>query len=160
VDAATSTLWQQNASAMTSDKVEPVPTIRVINATTFAVARYMTLRHSTDNVCCLNFASATNPGGGFLIGAQAQEEDLTRASGLYSCLLRAPEYYDANRTDNNHSLYQDMMIYSPHVPVFRDDSNALIAEPWKTTIITAPAPNRGAIIMNHPSHVMEIEETF
>jgi hypothetical protein len=49
VDAATSTLWQQNASAMTNDKVEPVPTIRVINATTFAVARYMTLRHSTDN---------------------------------------------------------------------------------------------------------------
>jgi uncharacterized protein (TIGR02452 family) len=35
---------------------------------------------------------------------------------------------------------------------------SLIAQPWKTTTITAPAPNHGAIIMNYPSH--EIEETF
>jgi uncharacterized protein (TIGR02452 family) len=34
----------------------------------------------------------------------------------------------------------------------------LIAQPWKTTIITTPAPNHCAIIMNHPSH--EIEEMF
>jgi len=34
------------------------------------------------DVVCLNFASAKNPGGGFLSGSRAQEESLARSSGL------------------------------------------------------------------------------
>lgn len=49
------------------------------------------------SVVLLNFASAKNPGGGFLGGARAQEEDLARASALYPALERASEYYEANR---------------------------------------------------------------
>src|SRR5687768_15049676 len=49
------------------------------------------------HLACLNFASAKNPGGGFLGGAEAQEESLARSSGLYPCLLKAPEYYARNR---------------------------------------------------------------
>jgi len=35
------------------------------------------------HLACSNFASAKNPGGGFLGGSEAQEESLARSSGLY-----------------------------------------------------------------------------
>ena len=54
---------------------------------------------------CLNFASAKRPGGGFLGGAQAQEESLARASGLYPCLLTQPEYYTRNKDISAPALY-------------------------------------------------------
>jgi uncharacterized protein (TIGR02452 family) len=45
----------------------------------------------------------------------AQEEDLARCSGLYSCLQSKPLYYNANILKDD-SLYTDGMIYSPNVP--------------------------------------------
>ena len=48
-------------------------------------------RHASapGGVAALNFASARNPGGGFLRGAQAQEESLARSSALYDhCCIR------------------------------------------------------------------------
>ena len=38
------------------------------------------------NVCVLNFASATNPGGGVVNGSSAQEECICRCTTLYPCL--------------------------------------------------------------------------
>jgi uncharacterized protein (TIGR02452 family) len=104
----------------------------------------------------LNFASAKNPGGGFLNGSQAQEEALARASGLYPCLLTAREYYERNRA-NRSAVYLDLAIFSPQVPFFRDDSGVLLEKPILASVITAPAPNAGAVEQNEPKNVGEIE---
>ncbi|NBM15481.1 TIGR02452 family protein [Streptomyces sp. GC420] len=100
-------------------------------------------------VAVLNFASARNPGGGFLNGAQAQEEALCRASALYTCLLRAPEYYEHHRAERS-AFYSDRVIHSPAVPVFRDDRGELLDEPFPVGFLTSPAPNAGVILRRTP----------
>jgi uncharacterized protein (TIGR02452 family) len=100
-----------------------------------------------DVVLCLNFASAKNPGGGFLGGAQAQEESLARSSGLYPSLLSQPRFYEFHRQQHD-LLYSDHMIYSPNVPVFRDDSGTFLEQAYRAAFITSPAPNAGAISTN------------
>lgn len=117
----------------------PPPIMTVTAETTQAAGQRMA---ADGPVVLLNFASARNPGGGFLRGAKAQEEDVTRCSGLYPCLLTAPEYYSVNRAQKS-MMYTDHIIYSPGVPFFRIKSDTLIEEPFEASVITAPAPNAG-----------------
>jgi uncharacterized protein (TIGR02452 family) len=42
------------------------------------------------------------------------------------------------------------MIFSPSVPVFRDDEGALLARPYPVSFATAAAPNAGALGTGHP----------
>lgn len=93
----------------------------------------------------LNFASAKNPGGGFLRGAKSQEEDLARCSALYELTQRA--YYDANRECGS-MLYTNHVLHSPEVPFFRDESLDLLASPFTASVVTAPAPNAGEALRN------------
>ncbi|TYB43006.1 TIGR02452 family protein [Actinomadura chibensis] len=116
--------------------------IEVTDETTLAAARRLRARGTVP--FALNFASAKNPGGGFLKGAHAQEEGLARSSGLYASLRSAKEFYDFHRAQGD-LLYSDHMIYSPGVPVFRDDEGRLLDEPYEVAFLTSPAPNRGAI---------------
>jgi uncharacterized protein (TIGR02452 family) len=37
------------------------------------------------------------------------------------------------------------VIYSPRVPVFRDDDGTLLPAPYEVSFLTAAAPNRGAV---------------
>jgi uncharacterized protein (TIGR02452 family) len=131
----------------------------VQSETTFTAARRLVARLGPHKVAALNFASAKNPGGGFLGGSQAQEECLARASALYPSLLTQPRYYDANRAGRS-SLYSDHLIVSPKVCVFRDDEDRLLDEPWEVTIITSPAPNAGAIAENSPVELPRVESVF
>mgnify|MGYP003880738005 FL=1 len=107
------------------------------------------------NPMCLNFASAKNPGGGFLGGSAAQEESLARSSALYPTLLRHQEYYNSNRAHGS-CFYLDYMIYSPLVPVFRTDDGELLKEPELVSFLTAPAVNTGVVLNKEPKREHEI----
>lgn len=89
----------------------------------------------------LNFANALVPGGAYIMGGNAQEESLCRASLLYYTIKDVKEFYSANR---RHILpdYTDAMIFSENVPVIRDDSGAMLGAPVSCDFITSPAVNR------------------
>lgn len=108
-----------------------------------------------EKIAVLNFASAKNPGGGFLNGAQAQEESLARSSALYNSLLKGHEYYDYHRA-NRSTFYSDRMIYSPNCPVFKDDAGNLLEQPCFVDFITSPAPNAGVISPDEADQIPEV----
>ncbi|MFJ9348502.1 TIGR02452 family protein [Streptomyces sp. NPDC101237] len=110
-------------------------------------------------VAVLNFASARNPGGGYLNGAQAQEEALCRASALYACQLHARAFYDHHRAHRD-PFYSDRVIHSPAVPVFRDDRGRLLAEPYRAGFLTAAAPNAGVIRRTAPERTAELPDVL
>ncbi|MFI2510492.1 TIGR02452 family protein [Streptomyces sp. NPDC018972] len=135
----------------------PVPAFRPVG-TRFEVTGESSLeaaRRLADHVAVLNFASARNPGGGYLNGAQAQEEALCRASALYTCLLRAPGFYAHHRAHRD-PFYTDRVIHSPAVPVFRDDRGRLLDEPFTAGFLTSPAPNAGVILRTAPERAGEV----
>jgi uncharacterized protein (TIGR02452 family) len=101
-------------------------------------------------IAVLNFASARNPGGGYLGGARAQEEDLCRVSALYTTLLQAPDHYAAHRASKD-PAYSHRVIYSPDVPVYRDVRYRLLETPYRLAFLTSPAPNAGVIARDRPS---------
>ncbi len=128
--------------------------IVVENATVLHGATLLTA--TGQEVGCLNFASAKNPGGGFLNGAQAQEESLAVSSTLYDTQLKNHGFYDYNRGRKTY-LYSDHMIYSPGVVVFRNDDGELLHEPYQLNIITSPATNIGAMKTNNPEELQYAE---
>jgi uncharacterized protein (TIGR02452 family) len=128
----------------------------VLNETTLHAARRLVEAEPGTRVLALNFASARHPGGGFLQGSQAQEESLARASGLYACITQFRAMYEANAHSPS-LLYTDHMIYSPDVPVFRDDDDALLEQFYPVSFVTAPAVNVGAQRRNDPDRLREVE---
>ena len=98
-------------------------------------------------VCVLNFASATNPGGGVAHGASAQEECICRCTTLYPCLKSNEmwqRFYLPHRKAAN-QLYNNDCIYTPQVCVFKSDTRFPEMLPrnewWYTDIISCAAPN-------------------
>lgn len=103
--------------------------------------------YSEFSTCVLNFASATNPGGGVVWGSTAQEECLCRCSTLYANLTARKlwrPFYEAHREQNN-PLYNDDCIYTPDVVVFKSDTREPELLPqedwWRVNVITCAAPN-------------------
>jgi uncharacterized protein (TIGR02452 family) len=130
--------------------------IEVRNESTLAAARRLVERGNRP--AALNFASAKNPGGGFLGGARAQEESLARSSGLYACLAGNPMYALHRARDD--ALYTNYAIYSPEVPVFRDDDGTLFAPPYGCAFVTSPAVNAKVVLERDPSRGPEIREAM
>ena len=107
-------------------------------------------------VCVLNFASATNPGGGVVNGSSAQEECICRCTTLYPCLNNDElwtKFYKPHRKAAN-PLYNNDCIYTPNVCVFKSDINfpELLSRDrwWRVNILTCAAPN----LRERPSNPM------
>lgn len=104
-------------------------------------------RYLGQKTCVLNFASATNPGGGVVWGSTAQEECLCRCSTLYANLTQRKlwsSFYEPHREQHN-PLYNDDCIYTPDVVVFKSDTASPEILPrnewWRVNVITCAAPN-------------------
>jgi uncharacterized protein (TIGR02452 family) len=128
----------------------------VAESTNQAIARLGT---TPGHVAALNFASAKNPGGGWLGGARAQEESIARASALVACLDAQPAHYQRNRGQRS-ALYLDLAIFSPGVPFFRDDDGAWLERPILASIITAAAPNVSALRQHQSPDLARVETTL
>ena len=98
------------------------------------------LNYGQGRTIALNFANAMYAGGGYILGGNAQEEALCRASMLYYTIKTAKKYYHVNRL---HLLpdYTDSMIYSRNVPIIRDNSGNLLESPELCDFVTCPAVN-------------------
>lgn len=129
-----------NSKQNNEKKISYHEIISIINNTVINTIIDMRGKEKKDNIIALNFASAKNPGGGFRNGANAQEESIVRASALYKCLMRNSEFYEYHRLQNS-PLYTNRMIYSPDVPIFRNDEGCLLLNPIKCSFITSPAVN-------------------
>ena len=106
------------------------------------------------HVAVHNFASASNPGGGVVNGASAQEECLCRCSGLYFNLntrAMGDGFYQPHR-DAHDPIHNDDIIYTPGVTVFRTDTAMPELMPesdwYDVDVITCAAPN----LRNQPSN--------
>ncbi|GAB7041906.1 MULTISPECIES: TIGR02452 family protein [Catenuloplanes] len=121
-------------------------TVEVRGETTLAATRR--LAAAGHRVAALNFASGRTPGGGFLRGAIAQEETLARSSALYPCLAGNP-MYAANRASGD-PMYTDAVIYSPDVPVFRDDRGGWLDRPYPCGFLTCAAVNASVLLQRTP----------
>jgi uncharacterized protein (TIGR02452 family) len=125
-------LQNTNKLILTVDKTDPTSSttatasssytnIEVRHCTTLQAAQSLVAEMGEDHVGVLNFASAKNPGGGFLRGANAQEESIVRSSSLYSVLTQTrflTGYYNYNRAGRS-GIYSHRIIYSPRVTIFK-----------------------------------------
>jgi len=133
--------------------------ISVTGESTVAAIQRLAGMGTAGHLACLNFASAKHPGGGFLDGAQAQEESLARSSALYPCLLAMPEHYARNRLARS-AHYLDLAIYSHQVPFIRDDDGGWLDAPVPCSVITCAAPNAAALRQHGRFDAAEVEVTL
>ncbi|GGV21603.1 TIGR02452 family protein [Streptomyces longisporoflavus] len=158
VDAARSGTRMFGPAALNVAPVTPpelTPTVVEVTAESSLEAAHRLTAAQGGPVAVLNFSSARNPGGGYLNGAQAQEEALCRASALYTCVRSAREFYDHHRAHRD-PFYSDRVIHSPAVPVFRDDKGRLLDEAYEVGFLTAAAPNAGVVLRQTPERAGEL----
>eukprot|EP01132_Coremiostelium_polycephalum_P002485 gene2485-3076_t len=92
------------------------------------------------NPVVLNMASKNNPGGGYLKGSGAQEENLHRRTNLF-CSLEDPDGIQRG-SEKRYPIPDHGALYSPGIVVFRDSEMKgyqLLEEPYLMSFISAAA---------------------
>ena len=103
-----------------------------------------TLLQSEKKTAVLNFASAKNPGGGWLNGSQAQEEAIARSTTMYASIKDVKEFYK-NPKHYESGYYDNDVIYSKDLKVFKNPKNARIKDEVSFDMITSCAVNVSAL---------------
>ena len=140
-------LYEENDYPQIQRKADKSGQIAVTKAKTFEAAIALAKKHPGKRIAVLNFASATNPGGGVKKGSSAQEECLCRCSTLYPSLTQDwiwRRFYQKNR-EMRDNLHTDACIYTPQVTICKTDEQypeRLEKEDWVTVdVISCAAPN-------------------
>ncbi|OJA15028.1 hypothetical protein AZE42_05249 [Rhizopogon vesiculosus] len=140
-----STSTPPNLSTATKSEVS-VLEISTLDGTRLLLNTLSSRSTSFGRIAILNFASATRPGGGFLNGAQAQEESIARSSTLYPSLMTdsAQRFYRLHNHDRKGGFYHHAMIYTPSVVVLKDDAGNWTS-PFEADVLTSAAVNAGDV---------------
>lgn len=136
---------EQLSDASKTSRFEKEAEIIISKKRTFEAAqKYAKLG---EKVAVLNFASSTNPGGGVVNGAGAQEECLCRISTLYFTLdtdENWKRFYNPHRKART-PLHNDDILYTKNITVFKSDTTSpklLPENEWyDVDVITCAAPN-------------------
>jgi len=115
----------------------------------------------------LNSASGKTPGGKWFKGTLSQEDVICRASLLFPCLEQfltdSNSMYGVN-VSNDEFLYSSSSccIYSPYVPIIRQDDNVkprLLDKFFLADILSMPAPN-AFVLARKKNGMLEEEMIF
>lgn len=115
------------------------------------------------HVGILNSASGKNPGGKFFKGTISQEDCLCRATLLYPCLSqfegKEHHFYVVNNKKKYRESSSACAIYSPRVPVIREDTvrGDLLNQYKEYSFVSLPAPN--AFVVGSAKNRIGVEET-
>ena len=121
-------------------------TVKVTKNSSFNAAR-----NYGGKIAVLNFASATNPGGGVTKGSTAQEECLCRCSTLYPVLsnVKFNEPFYKLHKEHGNALHNDDIIYSPNIHIIKSDNYNNLYRPFVVNVITC-SRNEINTLLDHP----------
>lgn len=108
-----------------------------------SVCTKASLTHNKGRVCVMDFASYTNPGGGFINGAMAQEEDICNMSGLYPCLESKQDVYTERKSMLNDHVFNNDYFYVQTCP-FIINGKVYLAD-----VMAIAAPNSNKTSASH-----------
>lgn len=120
--------------------------IEFISSSTNQAMQYYTKKYPGCKIAVLNFANSKHPGGGYLKGSFAQEEELCRTSCfLFASLYNMRQKFYQNWGKN----WSSKVLYTPNVLFIRNDGcssnnnydHLPMNELYYSSVITAAAPN-------------------
>ena len=132
-----------NTNIVTNDDKVPHKTtdihgkIKFWKMNSLSAARKLTME-TNDRVVVHNFANAYNPGGGVLLGADAQEENICRCSTLYP-VLASEKCHNLYYSSSDSIKGSEDALYSEGIVVFKDDVTYQPIDPFIIDIVTCAA---------------------